>query len=249
MAAHLQPEILLLDEVLAVGDLRFQQKCLDHAKRLQAEAATVLFVSHNMFAVKALCSRVLYIADGRIRRDGPTEEVIPLYEADSRLSALEPGRRGGAGAQPGLITAIELLDAAGEPRGVFEHGERMVIRLRYRVRDPIRDANVVVAFIRSDNVACCNHASATDGLRLPVLAGEGSLEVVTPPLKLTAETYAVHVLVWDRAFKSLHCQQYGATFHIRHPLFSTHFGVFHEPAEWRCTAGAALHAGRNGGQP
>ena len=248
VAAHLQPEILLLDEVLAVGDLRFQQKCLDHAKRLQAEAATVLFVSHNMFAVKALCSRVIYLTDGRVRRDGPAEEVIPLYEADSRLSPRDAGR----GERPaGLITGIELLDAAGQPRRIFEHGERLRLRLRYRVPTPIRDANVVIAFIRSDNVACCNHASAPDGLQLPVLSGEGDIELLTPPLKLTAETYTVHVLVWDRAFRTLHGEQYGATLHIRHPLFSTHFGVFHEPAEWRWRpAGApALAAGRNGDRP
>ena len=78
VAAHLDPDILLIDEVLSVGDLAFQRKCLEYAKRLQESHATVLFVSHNMFAVKALCNRVIYVADGRVQFDGSPEDAIQL---------------------------------------------------------------------------------------------------------------------------------------------------------------------------
>ena len=78
VAAHLDPDILLIDEVLSVGDLAFQRKCLEYAKRLQASHATVLFVSHNMFAVKALCNRVIYVADGRVQFDGSPEDAISV---------------------------------------------------------------------------------------------------------------------------------------------------------------------------
>jgi lipopolysaccharide transport system ATP-binding protein len=86
-------------------------------------------------------------------------------------------------------------------------------------------------------VNACNYCTATDGFPLPVLCGAGTLEVLTPPLKLVSESYTVHALIWDRKFEHLYSAQYGATFHVRHPLFSTHFGVFHEPAQWAWTHG------------
>ncbi len=241
VAAHLEPEILLLDEVLAVGDLRFQQKCLEHAKRLQAAAATVLFVSHSMFAIKSMCSRVLYLAGGRVQADGSPDEVIPRYEQESQLSST----RWDGGEDAELITGIELLDAEGMPRRILDHGEPLCIRLHYDVPHPIRDANVVVALVRADNVTCCNYSTHTDGLRLPRLAGAGTLELRTPPLRLAADVYTVHVLIWDRGFHRLYSAQYGTSFHVRHPLYSSaHFGVFHESGRWTWEPGAG--AGRPG---
>src|SRR5258706_5460802 len=85
VAAHLDPDILLVDEVLSVGDFGFQRKCLAYAKTLLAKNATVIFVSHNLFTVNALCSRVIYLADGRVRLDGAAEEVVHIYEQESLL--------------------------------------------------------------------------------------------------------------------------------------------------------------------
>jgi lipopolysaccharide transport system ATP-binding protein len=93
--------------------------------------------------------------------------------------------------------------------------------------------NFVVAFIRSDNVACCNYNTAMDGFVIPFLEGEGTIEAMTPRLKLVSELYNIHVLVWDKAFQRLYsAQQTSTTFHVRHQLLSTHFGVFHESAQW-----------------
>ena len=110
VAAHLDPDILLIDEVLSVGDLAFQRKCLEYAKRLQASHATVLFVSHNMFAVKALCRRVIYVAEGRVQFDGSPDDVIPRYERDSRLSTA-PWAEHLIGADPAAVPLEHLEDA------------------------------------------------------------------------------------------------------------------------------------------
>ena len=92
--------------------------------------------------------------------------------------------------------------------------------------------NVNVSFIRSDNVACCNYNMTMDGLIIPSLSGSATIELLTPPLRLVAELYTVHVMVWDTKFEKLYSAQIGMTFHIRHQLLNTHFGVFHETAEW-----------------
>ena len=86
VAAHLEPEILLVDEVLAVGDANFQKKCLGKMNEVAHHGRTVLFVSHNMTAVSQLCPRAIMLADGRVERDGPTHEIIAEY--------LKSGNRG-----------------------------------------------------------------------------------------------------------------------------------------------------------
>jgi lipopolysaccharide transport system ATP-binding protein len=90
VAAHLEPEILIVDEVLAVGDARFQKKCLGKMHDVSRESRTVLFVSHNMNAVQRLCGRCLLLRAGRLAAAGPTAEVVALYLADN--AAAEPSR-------------------------------------------------------------------------------------------------------------------------------------------------------------
>jgi len=242
VAAHLDPDILLIDEVLSVGDLAFQRTCMDHIRRLQERDVTLLFVSHNMFAIKALCNRVIYISDGLVRFNGSPDEAIRLYEQDAQLGTL-PWAHTMLGRDPSQcpvsITDIELMDEAGAPRSVFDYGERMRVRLRFHARQPIADPNFNVSFIRSDNVACCNFNTAMDGLTIPPLSGTGAIEILTPPLKLVAELYAIHVMVWDTTFQKLYSAQLATTFHVRHQLLNTHFGVFHEPAEWRLHTSAS----------
>jgi lipopolysaccharide transport system ATP-binding protein len=110
VAAHLEPDILLLDEVLSVGDLPFQRKCIEFVKTLQKRNATILFVSHNMFSIKTMCDRVIYIRKGRVQFDGPTEQGIALYEADCRLSAVPWARA--AGITDAEDTPIVITDVA-----------------------------------------------------------------------------------------------------------------------------------------
>jgi lipopolysaccharide transport system ATP-binding protein len=190
-----------------------------------------------MFTITAMCSRVIYISDGRVGFDGEPEEVIRLYEQDThvRTPVRSTGSHNGSSAlHPVHITEVALLDESGQPRKVYDHGERMRVRLSFEAVHPVKTPNFVVAFIRSDNVACCNYASAMDGVHIPSVAGTGVVELLTPPLKLVAELYTLHVLVWDPEFQRLYfSQRTGASFQVRHSLFNAaHFGVFHESGEW-----------------
>jgi len=235
VAAHLDPDILLIDEVLSVGDLAFQTKCIEHTKRLQASNSTVLFVSHNMFSIKSMCRRVIYLSGGLVRYDGPSEDGIALYEEENRLETL-PWAVNQVGAdldQLALrITATEIMDEQGRPCHVFDHGQRMRIRLSFEARGEVKDANFGVSVFRSDNVACCHFNTAMDQFPVPDLSGTGSIEVLTPPLKLVAELYVVNVIVRNTTRGDLLTAQVGPSFHVRHEQLNTHFGVFHEAAEW-----------------
>jgi lipopolysaccharide transport system ATP-binding protein len=242
VAAHLEPEILLLDEVLSVGDLRFQRKCMEHAKHLRERNATVLLVSHNMFAIKAMCTRVIYLSHGEICLDGQAEDAIHLYEKDSRLGPA-PWAQGLIGSDPSLhpihITDIALLAEGGKPRTVFAYGERMRVRIHFEASQPVENPNFNVSFIRSDNVACCNYNTTMDDFPVPSLSGKGVIELLTPPIRLVSELYTIHVMVWDTQFQRLYNAQIGTTFHVQHQVLSPHFGVFHESAEWSWGNGQA----------
>jgi lipopolysaccharide transport system ATP-binding protein len=238
VAAHLDPEILLIDEVLSVGDLAFQRKCLEHAQRLRDRNATVLFVSHSMLTVNAMCERVIYLADGRVRFDGPPEQVIKAYESDVRANhtansiGQRRGRRPPSDA-PLVVRGIDLLDEAGRPCQAFDHGERMRVRLSFETPTGVTDPNFVVAFVRSDGVACCNFSTALDGFLTGSVKRSAAIEVLTPPLALVADTYTVHVLVWDARFERRYVDpQIGPVFQVRHDVLTSHFGVFHQPAAW-----------------
>jgi lipopolysaccharide transport system ATP-binding protein len=235
VAAHLEPDILVIDEVLAVGDLSFQRKCLEHSRELSKRGGTVLLVSHNMFAIKALCRRALYLSHGRVECDGSVEQAIERYEKDSQLTTLAwaEGQVGNKAAQAIFIHNVELLDDKGSQCSVFDHGERMRLRIHYEMKKPLEDVNFVVAFIRSDGVACCNHVTSLDGFEVPFSSRTGFLHLRTPQLKLVAERYQAQVLVRDRSFQRLYSAVQGPGFHVRDEIMNpTHFGVFHEKAEW-----------------
>jgi lipopolysaccharide transport system ATP-binding protein len=235
VAAHMEPDILLIDEVLSVGDLAFQRKCLDHAKRLKSRNTTLLFVSHNMFSIKAMCDRAIFLSEGSVVTDGATDEAVRSYEKESRLDVVLWATNM-VGSDPTLCPIhfrdFEILDEAGRPRTLFQYGDRMRLRLHYSAREPIDRPNFNVTMIRSDNVMCCNYNTSMDKLDVGTVEGEGCVEVLTPPLKLVADDYMIHLLVWDPYFQRLYCAQVGKNFHIAHPVLNMEFGVFHEPAEW-----------------
>jgi lipopolysaccharide transport system ATP-binding protein len=241
VAAHLDPDILLLDEVLAVGDFTFQRKCMDFARQLEQKGSTILFVSHNMYSIKTMCERVIYLKHGQIAFDGPTDEGLSHYEADSRLAAtswFHPTDN------PSIeITEVTLLNEAGVPCTMFEFGDKARVRVRYNAHQPIEAPHFLFSFTRSDEVLCCNFSSWSDNVDIPRIAGEGAIELLTPPLKFVSDRYTVSVVVRQRGFQRILCAQIGAALHLRHEIFNADaFGVFHEPGEWRLEPTASLQA-------
>jgi len=136
VAAHLESDILLVDEVLAVGDGEFQRKCLAAMSGLQDTGRTVLFVSHNLTAVENLCSRAVWIEGGQLREDGPPAQVIERYMGTfASVTGSErglddvPGRRGSGDIR---FTQIEFLSADGSGTSSIRCGEPVVMRLHFK---------------------------------------------------------------------------------------------------------------------
>jgi lipopolysaccharide transport system ATP-binding protein len=239
VAAHLEPEILVVDEVLSVGDVAFQRKCMDYMKRLARSGATILLVSHNLFAVKAMCRRALVLSGGRLQFDGSAADGVEIYQKNSQMEAtswaLEVVGRD-VSKWPIILTAMEFYDAEGRQRTVYDYGERMRVRIHYELRRPIEFPNFYLSFQRSDSVWCCSFSAARDGATAPLLKESGFIELLTPPLRLVSDLYGAYAAVWDQDFKNLYSAQTGPNFHVRDEILNSDFGVFHEPAEWRWSA-------------
>jgi lipopolysaccharide transport system ATP-binding protein len=137
VAINMEPAILLADEILAVGDLQFQERCLQKVRELARESGlTVLFVSHDMEAVSRICDRVIWLKDGTVHRDGSPEEVVTEYQnaAWDMLSAA-PGYKGTShAAKYGEIVDVKLLAMDGREIGSPPRAEDVYVRIRFRTR-------------------------------------------------------------------------------------------------------------------
>lgn len=147
VAAHLEPEILLVDEVLAVGDLAFQNKCLDKMRDISGSGRTVLFVSHNLGAIHQLCERCILLERGRVLADGPTESVIKTYVSEG-LAEQSEYRQAHDGRKAMNLRRAYLSKANGELCGEFRYDERIEIHIEYEVNEPI-EGGVVWLSIRT----------------------------------------------------------------------------------------------------
>ncbi len=129
VAAHLEPEILIVDEVLAVGDMEFQKKCLGKMQDVGRSGRTVLFVSHNMAIVRSLCSRAILLDSGKIAHDGPASESVELYQ---RKDLPEQGCQFPIHGEKLSLDEFALTDAGGNPRTALRFDEPS--RLAFQVR-------------------------------------------------------------------------------------------------------------------
>ena len=149
IAAHLDPDVLLLDEVFAVGDEAFQRKCVGKVLDLKERGRTILFVSHSAPAVERLCERALLLSGGRLLEDGPAREAIARYQ---RMLAAEedPAERGAGlrewGSGEARIVEVELEGAEGEERRQFLSGRPLAVRLVIEAATPIAPPRLAIEF-------------------------------------------------------------------------------------------------------
>jgi lipopolysaccharide transport system ATP-binding protein len=157
VAAHLEPEILVVDEVLAVGDAEFQKRCLGKMGDVTKEGRTVLFVSHNMAAVSSLCNRAILLEEGQMRLSNSTDEVINtyLYGVRSRRTKYTPGiydvsqRKNREKAGRPIIQKVRLENATGETRDAFMMGESMTIVAEVNGMKEFKNAYLGISFFNN----------------------------------------------------------------------------------------------------
>jgi lipopolysaccharide transport system ATP-binding protein len=176
VAAHLDTEILLVDEVLAVGDTEFQRKCLGKIDDIAQGGRTIIFVSHNLTAVQRLCTRSIWLQNGRMVDEGPTQQVVSDY-----LKVVGPKQVGGVatvaadtqrvGSGEARLVRAAMLGAAGEPVTQIEIGEPFTIVMTFEVDQEIPEAVVDIGIDDVNGSPLARSVSSDDGLTLSLAPG------------------------------------------------------------------------------
>jgi lipopolysaccharide transport system ATP-binding protein len=154
VAAHLEPEILLIDEVLAVGDVEFQKKCLGKMENIATGGRTILFVSHQMAAVQNLCTRAVLLGDGRLLANGPTSEIISLYMAESGKKSVQSlqTRQDRSGSGDIRFNFVRLKNEAGELVSAFRSGDDCILELGMNAKNHQAIKNLVISVGLNDSI-------------------------------------------------------------------------------------------------
>jgi ABC-type polysaccharide/polyol phosphate transport system ATPase subunit len=181
VAAHLDADIMVVDEVLAVGDAEFQRKCLAKMSEVERSGRTILFVSHDIEAIARLCPRVIWLDRGALVQDGATTDVVDAY----LTSALQGELLTGITAEPGAPLAVEKLyvgDAFGRPATILPRDEPFSLHLELRVERDIPELNVsfVVESVRGGRLLDEAWSDAEPPTMRP--AGRYRLHVAVPPV-------------------------------------------------------------------
>src|SRR5467141_969218 len=194
VAAHLNPDVLVVDEVLAVGDAGFQKKCINAMEGLRSSGRTVLFVSHNLAAVENLCSRGIWLDGGKIRMNSGAKEVIETYMAsfagESTSGAeLEDGdTRLGSGDI--RYTRIEYLSQDGTPSAITRSGDDLVIRFHFFAKKTIRYPSFGFRLYTQMGTLVTETGNRLHGTDIPeIKPGTGSIDVEIDSLNLLPAQY------------------------------------------------------------
>jgi len=175
VAAHLEPEILLVDEVLAVGDAEFQQRCLGRMEDFSGTGRTVLFVSHNMQTINQLCNRAIWIERGRLLAAGDVEEVLSTYAASQQTfggdAAHRTDRLGNGRVQ---VTETFLREPGGQPTSAVSAGKPMELVVRFAGEDELGRLAVLVTIetLLRERIATVSNALSGDQLTSVPATGE-----------------------------------------------------------------------------
>lgn len=246
VAAHVQSDILLVDEVLAVGDTPFQQKCMTKMQELRDLGVTIVLVTHNLWTVETFCGRAILLNQGQIAAEGLPGEVIQMYRQHERTNQVAPSETAVAGQSDhpdtadsqdsnAAITQVELLDNDRQLCKAFDQWAYITVRVHYMARQTIQSPLLVVRISRVDGLVCCrvmNNREPNFAKRR--LDGEGTFEVTAGPLPLMPDTYSVDAHIADSQQPVLYASSSKQTFQINGDLGDTgEAGVFWIDSEWQ----------------
>jgi len=226
VAIHVEPEVLLVDEVLAVGDLSFQKRCLERFARLKADGRTIVVVSHDLDMVGWLCDRTAWIQNGTLQAVGPSAEVIDRFATGAVVAVA--GDAGGGGtdadttvggsglerlAADDLVRSVGLVDPNGHPTDVVGSGQPVRFRVRYDADAAGEPVTVALGLYRADgtHVASINSGAATRGVSRDRTTGSGAgggtgtveVDYDVPALPVQPGTYELSVALHDATMRKV----------------------------------------------
>jgi lipopolysaccharide transport system ATP-binding protein len=248
VAVHTDPEILLIDEILAVGDLAFQRKCLDRIAQFKAQGCTIILVSHDTNSIQQLCDEALWLRRGKLVAYGPADVVTNQYaeemsaETRRRTPATHPVMRTPGGAELRInenrfgsmemeIVAVRLLDTAGFPITELDSGDPLRVEIEYLAPEPVQAPIFGVTISREDGFICYETSTVGAGLTLPTIQGREKVALQLERLDLNGGQYHVDVGVHEREWAYAYDYHWHVYPLIIHPTGGEK-GILHPPHRW-----------------
>lgn len=240
IAINVEPSILLIDEIFAVGDLNFQEKCMDRIKSFRAEGKTIVLVTHDMNAVRALCDNAIWLHKGKCRAIGKVEEVIDQYknflndESDSQdLLKTQNSEKTRWGTGKIMITKVRLSNQEGKTAVSFNSKEPLSIEMTYECEGPVSEPVFGIAIHRNDGIHICGPNSKHHGFSFGTLTGKGRIRYTIPALPLLPGRYLLSAVVYDATCVipfDHHDRMY--PFRIREETAKEEYGLIELGGEW-----------------
>ena len=208
IAVTLDPEILIVDEVIAVGDEEFQRKCFDYLHELRRKGTTIVVVTHALGVVQDLCDGAVWLDHGKVRNIGTGRDIVQEYLDDVNAresaatghSAVEApvSARARIGSGEVRVTAVDYRDGSGVPAPFLLTGEPGTVRIHYRSSTAMPNATFGVSFLHESGVNVAGPNSGVDAPAAPLQAGEGFVDYHLERVPLQAGVYAVSAAIVDR---------------------------------------------------
>jgi ABC-type polysaccharide/polyol phosphate transport system ATPase subunit len=232
ITAHLDPDILLLDEVLAVGDMAFQEKCKKRIGELHRRGTTLVFISHDLTAVRNLCQRVLLLQQGEIVAAGGPDEIIRQY---TETANFHQASHIYGETRLAEITNVSFYDVCANLSTGFLTGDPLIARLEYLIHDQIPDGSVSLYFVSSDGTIAAQWTTSLNGSVIDMQPGFGAIEFSCLELGLQPGIYQIDACVEDARTKEVFEWQHGCT-SIHVEAGKKLQGNFYMPHKWRQTS-------------
>jgi lipopolysaccharide transport system ATP-binding protein len=247
VATTVDPDILLTDEVLAVGDEAFQRKCMERIYHFRQMGKTIVFVSHALDTVSQLCDRAVWLDHGVARAIGPSREVINAYLEETNIRETEARRREAGdqpssgsdqgwrhGTQEAEICAVELLGAADRPQELFYTGEPLTVRMHYDAHVRLERPQFGLAIYHASGIHITGPNNNFAGYPIDYIEGRGTVDYTIAQLPLLPGQYRLTVALHDSTGSITydhHEQQYDFT--VRSHALQSSYGLVEIPACWR----------------
>jgi lipopolysaccharide transport system ATP-binding protein len=249
IAINADPDVLITDEVLSVGDEVFQRKCMDRIDDLMRRGKTIIFVSHSLDQVRYVCTDAIWLDHGRVRAAGRSPEVVQAYldfankkdrerrgeaepDAVTTAAGVDASRRWGS--REVEITRVEMLDGRGLHSTVFETGSSVTIRIHYAAHERVARPTFGIAIHYGEHVHLNGPNTGAAGLPIEYVDGPGVVEYRIKALPLLRGLYTLSVAVYDE--HGLHAYDHHDRlypFHVQQLRIREAYGMVWMEAEWR----------------
>ncbi len=239
IAVNVNPDILLIDEILAVGDEAFQRKCLEKMYDYKTRGKTIVFVSHSMDHIRNMCDEVIWLKEGEIQVRGNPNKVVNAY---IQYVNLEEQRKGKAqqqvegsrwGSREIEINRVEFLADGGQSKTLFETGEKFIVRINFKAHRKIEKPVFGIRIDRADGVCVTRPNTKLNNVFIDSVQGEGTIEYVVDSLPLLPGSYLVTAAIYD--YHCLHSYDHHEQlyeFQVTPGREKESYGVVKIPGRW-----------------